>query len=316
MERASKLKNSEEAMSNILPIDNTIVPADITQSYIQGYSVAEQRSIAAMYETIESDAFSKLSGAIVSSHPTVILVAGSQGSGKSRLVETLKQKEQDQFVECDVDSILKQMPVVKAAIEEAETELSHDFQIAGNLHYSPDTHRAKVESAVAKYRPAAKYISDRLMSRCISKGINVIVETNAKTPRIKDFIDALQARHVVLKGHICEAPLPLKVKSARTPEHGFAFPEGILISENAAFRKNIPTMMAAMKDNITVWFRLRENEPSKKVISIVEGGFSKGSAFDHFDALFSETNPALQISKLFDDVRPDVAPKVRTFVIA
>ncbi len=242
-------------MSNILPIDNSIVPADVTKGYLSKFSEKEQQAIAALYEKIEAQAFEKVKGTLKSSCPIFVLVAGSQGVGKTHLVERLQKDRKGVFVECDVDSILAQMPEVKKAIEKAERELGQDFEMAGTAHYDANTHRTRVEAAVEKYRPAAKYISDRLMSTCLKNGINVIVETNAKTPKIGAFIDNVKKMGVILEGHICDAPLSVKTKGAKSPQHDFSFPEDVLKAESDALRKNIPVIAAACDQNLTVWWR-------------------------------------------------------------
>ena len=149
------------------------------------------------------------------------------------------------------------MPEVKDAIKNAEQQLYSDFAIAST--YNSDIHRNALDGAVEYYRNAAKYISDRLMNESVEAGLNVIVETNAKTPNIDKFLTAIKESGVVLEGHICDAPFRIKEKGAKSPQHGFSLPTHVLKAEHEAFRGNMQKIADASDKVLTVWFRHEAN---------------------------------------------------------
>lgn len=285
-------------MSNILPIDESIVPARVTKGYLKNYTQEQQRAIAGLYEKIEAEALEKLSGSLKSSVPLFMLVAGSQGVGKSKLVERLQSDYSEAFVECDVDSILQKMPEVRDAMADADREVMEYFNEATG--YDADAHRTKLDAAVETYRPAAKYISDRLMSSCVARGINVIVETNAKTPHIKDFLDSVKNQGVQLIGHICEAPMGVKAAGAKSKQHGFSFPSDVLAAENDAFRKNIPVIAQAC-DNLTLWWRQDVDARLEAAAVATEHTYVTDIlAKTGFDAYFADRPESISVKSLMD----------------
>lgn len=297
-------------MSVILPIDDSIVPADVTKGYLKNYDTDFQKSIGALYEKIKKEALSKITDAPQPGASVFVLVAGSQGVGKTQMVERLMAEHTtQQFVECDVDSILKRMPEVEPALRQAEEHMVLDFEAAG--HYSPETHRNILEQAIERLRPAAKYISDRLMSECVAEGYNVIVETNAKTPHISDFLSRVKSTGVILEGHICEAPDSVKIAGAKSKQHGFSFPRDVLLAESAAFRKNIPAIANACDSNLTIWWRQKKDQPLQTAAVATSQSYTAYPvAKAGFEAYFADPS-GLEITTLMSsrkEVKPE-APK-------
>lgn len=240
-------------MSFSLPILDSIVPTHVTSGYIKNYDEHTQKSIEALYQQIKAEALSNITDAPKPGASIFVLVAGSQGVGKTQMVDRLLEGRGEQYIVCDVDSILLRMPEIKEAIQEIENDIRHLFETSGE--YNASGHRTAIEQAVECMRPAAKYISDRLMSECVAEGYNVIVETNAKTPFIADFIGCVKKTGVIFEAHICEAPFSVKKMGAKSQQHEFSFPNDILEAEHIAFRKNIPVIAAACNQNLTIWWR-------------------------------------------------------------
>ncbi len=239
-----------------LPTRNLIVPENVTRGYLAKYNDKTLESIEELYQTIKNEAFSKMTAAAKPGASIFILVAGTQGVGKSEMVKRLLDGRKAQFVICDADSILERMPAVQAALSEVSNDLMRDHY--DSVAYSTEVHRTKADAAVEKYRNAAKYLSDRLMSESIEAGYNVLVETNAKTPNIGAFLKAVKDTGVILEGHICEAPFRIKEQGAKSPQHGFSLPTDILKAEHEAFRKNTDIIAQACNKALTIWFRHQE----------------------------------------------------------
>lgn len=244
-----------------LPTKNLIVPEDVTRGYLSGYDVKELAWIEELYQTIKKDAFSKVTDAPNAGASLFVLVAGTQGVGKTELVKKLLADRKEQFIVCDVDSILGRMPVVKAALKNVEHDLMrHHWET-----YTTEGHRTRAEAAVENYRNAAKYISDRLMNEAVGLGYNVIVETNAKTPNIGKFIDAVKASGVILDAHICDAPFRI-IEGAENPHHGLKFAHSVLKAEHNAFRKNMAIIAEKCDQDLTLWARFKAHEGLSTVV--------------------------------------------------
>lgn len=284
-------------MSTILPINDSIVPASVTKSYIDQYDAKTQQRIEDLFQTIKTAALSKITDAPQQGASVFVLVAGSQGVGKSRLANRLVKNREEQFVECDVDSILAQMPEVTRAIKQVEQDLFANFRTA--VDYNPESHRSAVDEAVERMRPAAKYISDRLMSESVQAGYNVMVETGAKSPQIKDFLQAVKKTGVVLEGHICEAPNVVKVAGARSPQHGFAYPAKVLEVEYKAFRDNMKTIAQECSGNLTIWWRQDAKQPLLAAAVATKAEYkTNAGVYAGFNAYFMDREEDLSVEKL------------------
>lgn len=296
-----------------LPINDLIVPADVTQGYLEGYTAKELDTIEQIYQQVEAQQLNPITDAPQPGASVFVLVAGSQGVGKSRLTKRLIAERSEQYAVCDVDSILMQFPEVQKNLADIPSQLQEAFYAMND--YSPNDHRAQIEQAVGKFRNAAKYISDRLMTRCVADGYNVIVETNAKTPHIGAFIAAVKKTGVVLDGHICEAPLSVKLKGAHSREHGISFAEETLRAEHDAMRKNIPTIAGFCDSNFTVWWRQDVRAPlTQTAVGTRESYTEDLLAKTGFEAHFAD-NGTLTIAGLMGRrepfAKPETAPQIK-----
>lgn len=232
-----------------------IVPPNVIDAYLEQYKKDPKTldAIETLYQQTRVESFSRMTAAPTPGTSLFVLVAGTQGVGKSKMVEDLLKNRTEQFVVCDVDSILSRMQAVKTAIGDAEHDLMRDHYDL--VAYTPENHRAKADAAVEYFRNGAKSISDRIMNEAVKAGYNVLVETNAKTKHIGAFLDAIKDSGVRLEGHICDAPLRIKMLGATSAQHGFSLPKDVLAAEHAAFRENMPVIAKACSGSLTLWWR-------------------------------------------------------------
>lgn len=246
-----------------LPMDDMIVPASVLRGYLANYKdTAFLQTIEAVYQK-KIKALSKITDAPTPGASVFILVAGTHGVGKSNLVQNLIKQDSKQYTVCDVDSILSDFPEFQARMEDIPSRLQEDFYKGGMHAYNTDKHRKLVEDITEYYRPAAKYISDRLMTHCVREGYPVIFETNAKTPELKNFLRSVKAAGAVLETHICQAPLTIKqagFEARFNIAHDIGISDGQIKSEHDAMIKNMK-VIAEESSNLKIHWRQDVNKP-------------------------------------------------------
>ncbi len=89
-----------------LPTKNLIVPEEIIQKYVSGYDAKTLARIESLYQKIKEESFSQITQPANPGASLFVLVAGTQGVGKTEMVKKLQEDRKEQFVVCDVDSIL------------------------------------------------------------------------------------------------------------------------------------------------------------------------------------------------------------------
>ncbi len=271
-------------MKTDLFIDDLIVPHHITEGYLKACDEKILGMIEEVYQRVKKSQLDTISDARTPGSSVVMLVAGTHGVGKSSLVKSLKTQRTEQYVECDVDSILGFFPCFQTAIKSIPSMLQHDFYDTAGFH-------KKIEEQTSRYLPAAKYISDRLMSECVREGINVIVETNAKTKNIGSFIDNIKT-HAVLETHICQAPWAIKQTAfyARVnKDHDIAIPEKALRAEHEAMTENMAVIAAKSNGNLTIYWRQDANAGLIPAAVATEKEYTRDLvAYTGFNAYFAD----------------------------
>jgi hypothetical protein len=135
-----------------------------------------------------------------------------------------------------------------------------------------------------------------------------MVETNAKTPSIKDFLNNIQKTGVALSIHICEAPLKVKVAGARSPDHGVSFSEETIRRDHEAMRKNLPVLANAAKENLSLWWRQDQGPLQPVAIGKSKSfEFINREALAGFEAHFADLPRQITIERLMG-LRLEVKP--------
>lgn len=255
------------------PVDDLIVPEHVTRGYLAGYDTNFLATLENVYDRIEKAQLSQITDVPNPGASLFVLVAGSQGVGKSNLVRSLQaDPEKGQYIVCDVDAILLQIPGAENALNDANKKMLGDYY-RGEA-YSTKTHYNEVNGALEYYRHAAKYISDRLMTMAVRNGFNVIVETNARTPHIGSFLANIKNSGAILESHICEAPLSVKLRGANIEGLGYSFPPDVIKSDHQKMRDNLSRLVAACDDNVTIWWRQDHLAPLKAAAVRVDGHYT------------------------------------------
>lgn len=163
---------------------------------------------------------------------------------------------------------------------------------------SMDMFQKHMEEHTRRYRNAAKYINDRLMTKAIREGLPVIVETNAKTPRMGDFLDALSAAGVTYETHLCQAPLSIKLAGMETrfrsaPDIGL--PAEQIIAEHNAMTANMETIAAKSTNGLSIYWRQDVNQRLALAASSNNGTFATNIVpYTGFNAYFMDSGMSIE----------------------
>ena len=280
-------------MSSLLPIDDLIVPAAVQEGYVKDYSPAFQAIIAKVYEQVEAEALAAVKDRSADAQPEFILVAGSHGVGKSHMIRHLMEERGSSYVVCDVDAIIAKFPGFEEDARHFGMSLQSMFD-----GVSMDSFRLHMEEHTQRYRNAAKYINDRLMTKAVREGLPVIVETNAKTPRMGDFLNSLKNAGVVFETHLCQAPLSVKLggmeqRFRNTPDIGL--PTETIQAEHVAMSNNMATIAAKSTHSLTIHWRQSVDERLAVAATSTNGTYTRNVVpYTGFNAYFMDRGVSVE----------------------
>ncbi len=274
---------------SIFPIDDTIVPRNVTESYLSHYDVTDKTASsdtkaekaaknrtakyntslltegAALVKEIIAEKRAALAKAQVEPTPganTVTLIIGPTGVGKSTRVKELMQENGAQVAVPDVDDILGRLPTVKKTIAEMNNSLLSRHY--ANAHYSSAHHHEEIEVAVGKFVPLGEAIRDQVASALIGGGHNVVMQMSGKSAKGGDLIDSIKTTGATVHAQINDAPFSVIKAGAHSNNHGVSLPEDVLKAHQNAMRANIP-VIEAHADTTAFFWRDDVNKPLKPV---------------------------------------------------
>lgn len=288
-------------MSTLTTPKLALVPEDVTKKYLAGFSAAELKKIEEIYKQVCQSAWA---GKTIndSAKPSVVLVVGAQGSGKSTLAQNLRSNSDKSYVTADVDRIIKLIPDVADDLREIAQAAQGEADFGG---YNVKRHFNDAEAAIQKWRPAAEYMRDRLLSDSLEAGYDVMMQASGKSVGITKLIKSLQKAGHDVDTHICVAPVSVAILGANTPQHGFAYPKDVISADHAAMRKNIPAIMEAARDSVQLYFRGYADSSSKKVLSVQGNDIVTSVAREAYDAHVADLPYAIAVN----DIRNALTPK-------
>ncbi len=280
-------------MSIQLFIDDLIVPAHVQQGYLKGYDQEFLKTIEAVYQQVEAEALAAIKDRSASDQPEFILVAGSHGVGKSYLIQRLIEQRGAGYIVCDADAILAKLPGFEEDARNFGMSLQSSFDFS-----SMDMFRHRMEENTQRFRNAAKYINDRLMTKGVREGLPVIFETNAKTARIGDFMDQLKKAGVVFETHMCQAPLSIKkagMEARFRTTHNVGVPAQQVEAEHDAMTKNMKTIAAKSTGNLTIYWRQDVKESLTPAVVATAATYTTDLvAYTGFNAYFMDSGMTVE----------------------
>lgn len=304
-------------MSATTTTQKPVIPEEVTQAYLKKYSTRELARIEDIYRTISLEAFKEASANQQGTACKVMMVVGAQGSGKSMLARRLAGNNFTSFVNADVDRILKSIPAVADDLHAIAQQAQDASEFGG---YDLSKHFNEADTAIKKWRPAAEYMRDRLMMDALKKGYNVILQVSGKSAGTAKLIEALDEAGHAVETHICVSPLSVAMKGARSPQHGFAYPEAIIRADHEAMRENIPAIVEAGKKEAMLYYRGAENSVADLVFKVTkEAGFVATAMEAVYDAHVADVPYRIQTHHIAarlgfyrqKPLNPSLAPEIK-----
>lgn len=271
-----------------------LVPEEIKKNYLKGYSPAELKKIEDIYKEVSQQAFE---GKIASEEnsPTVVLIVGAQGSGKSTLGRNIRQRSSESFVNADVDRIMKMIPDVAQDLR-AIAQAAHSEADFGG--YNPRAHFNDAETTIKKWRPAAEYMRDKLLTDALENGFSVMMQASGKSAGIVKLINSLKENGFKVDTHICVAPVSVAIHGANTPEHGFAYAKDVIRADHMAMRENIPAIMEEARKSAKLYYRGYINSDSEMVLAVFDEKIIVGNGQKSYDAHVADLPYAISVQNI------------------
>ncbi len=288
-------------MPTQLTINDLIVPANVTTKYLAGYDQREQERIETVYQEIKKQQFQNITGEATPGSSVFVLVVGSHGVGKSRLIQSRLGNREGGIVLCDADEILKNFISRDLTVNQDDDHHRAAFLLS---NFSPVANdivamREELEGPAKHWMPASEYIRDRLMQDAVQEGYPVMMVTSGKSKQFGKFLNSVKKTGVEIEAHICEAPCSVKEAATRKDHYGIGLPDGFVKKEHDALRANLATIAASCDNALTIYWRHDASKPLAAVATATAGSYAVESTVAQagFEAHFADIG-GLTVEKL------------------
>lgn len=238
-----------------------IIPTAIIENYLkhdddqnsQRYEKHERAQIAKLFETLTDT----IEGC--SKTRRFVIVTGSQGAGKTHLANRLidgMNKDGFSPLHIDAEEIIKHIPAFNA-------DRINSQQYAGNV-CDIDAMREALHDVTSRWRPAGKYIADRLINEAARRGVDVVYETTGQAEHFDTFLKEVHKSGYSVDAHACQARLSVKIAAfERRAQHDqdiYFLPEEIEKTHQRVL--NNMAAVATFSNALTLYWRDKIQEPA------------------------------------------------------
>ena len=236
-----------------------LVPTEVQESYLKGYSKEFRAEIRETYEQIKAEKLART----VKGTPSIKAVFGSPGTG----VTTLVQKISTGSVVCNAERFISRTPTFMR--EAAATQ-----ELYGNGHLS-DVRQALAETT-ARLLPAGKAMENWLMQDALEEGRDVMIVKRGRTDGGVKLLENINRAGISLHTILYQAPLSLKLAGAGLYEksHDIAYTNEEVTAEHESLTRNMMALAGKSQDQLTVYFRLASDAQATPVAKGIKGQFS------------------------------------------
>ncbi len=192
-----------------------------------------------------------------------VVVTGSQGAGKSYLTSRLTTGLNEAGIKplhVDAEEIMGRIP-------NFNTDRVNSQHYVGDVNCDMDKMREALHEVTLRWRPAAKYIADRLINAAAERGVDVVYETTGQAEHFDSFLKQVQKNGYAIDAHACEARLSLKVaafeRRAMHDQDIYFLPEEL----EKTHQRTLGNLAAVanFSNALTVYWRNRIDEPAMPV---------------------------------------------------
>ncbi len=276
-------------MSTKLLIDDLLVPPEVTRGYLKNYDENFLQEIEKLYQKIEKEELAKCVNNVSLSPAPCVVVVGGHGVGKTHLVDRITKERPLGYVVCDADAIMTRLPKFQEGLKEVMISAHGLYDASQN----PEDHmRNSIENYTNFYLPAARYIADRLLAKCVNEGIPVIFETTGKSKHIGNLMDNITKAGALIETHLCQAPLSIKLKALDArflADHDIALDKTKITDEHEALLRNMAVIAQKSTGDFTIHWRQHVNKPLASAVVATGADYVVDKiAREAFDAYFMD----------------------------
>lgn len=247
-----------------LTTPDTLVPADISRAYLDGFSKAEQIEIETVYQTIKNRAWKD---SALQNRPRLTAIFGSTGTGVTTLVKRLMTTTEARPVLCNAEQMMGALPGFQQAIQFSQhayeeynrPQIDQNKPAKEDKTNGMDAMRATLIEATRHFLPAGKYMQDRLMQEAIQEGRSVLVAKRGRTEGGIKLLEAVNRTGISLHTVIYQANLALKetgFENRYNLNHDIGLTKQEVRDQHAVSVTILPKLAAQSQSHLSLYFRL------------------------------------------------------------
>lgn len=232
---------------------NMIVPANVLDRYLQGYSASEIAELHKAYYAVRAAAINAVAPLSATPSKELTITAGAEGVGKSTYLKQLvaSQAQQGNRVALiDWESVLPSIP----SYMRDHANLHDYFMVCAEGN-------AEARKLTRQWVKGAKWVGDMVLNDMVYLGLPVAFETTAHNRKIGEFLTAFHEAGYKINMHLGDAPMDIKVASAnrhhQEDQMPFVAPEEIqkksadVIRNLALYGEHADTLTLLWRESVT-----------------------------------------------------------------